>query len=522
MVVQDDLALVLEQVGEAIALFSADWRLLRFNSPFQQLWNLDGPWLHTHPSLDAILLKLVAQDECSVEQSQQLHDRVYHAYEPVAFSLIQQNGSSVQMRCTPTTTGGWLLVFQHQRLSTLENTPPSVTDSLLCEISHRKRIEEELRRSEATNSALIQVIPDLLIRMNRNGTYLDFFPAKNFRTIMPFNPMRGRNIREIMPPDVVQERMHYVEQALRTGEMQCYEFHLEIDRTRRVEEARIVVCGVDEVLVIIRDITARKRAETALHRSEQLYRTLAENFPNGMVMLFDQELRYQLADGTELAALGLDGKEAVEGKTLWEAFPDLSSILEPRYRTALTGISETFEINYANQSYLVSTHPVCNDDGAIFMGMSVSQNITRLKQLESVLRQTNRELGTKFAAQSNELQETIEQLHQEVSKTQETQQALQLRETLHRSMITALHEGIILLDAEGKIQLWNASAERILGIPAERACGYTCEQLDLAVIDEMVIRFPALPTLQKCPLPQGILAQTLSLGSIATMARWFG
>ncbi|WP_017720153.1 PAS domain S-box protein [Kamptonema formosum] len=49
----------------------------------------------------------------------------------------------------------------------------------------------------------------------------------------------------------------------------------------------------------------RQRFVAALQKSERLYRTLAANFPNGAVFLFDQNLRYPLGDGAGLATLGL-------------------------------------------------------------------------------------------------------------------------------------------------------------------------------------------------------------------------
>jgi PAS domain-containing protein len=44
-----------------------------------------------------------------------------------------------------------------------------------------------------------------------------------------------------------------------------------------------------------RDISDRKRSEAALRKSEGLYRTLAKNFPNGAVLLFDRDLRHIIA-----------------------------------------------------------------------------------------------------------------------------------------------------------------------------------------------------------------------------------
>ena len=56
-------------------------------------------------------------------------------------------------------------------------------------------------------------------------------------------------------------------------------------------------------------------ANEALRKSEERYRNLAQNFPNGVVALFDPELRYTLAAGAGLGQLGITNG-AFEGKTV--------------------------------------------------------------------------------------------------------------------------------------------------------------------------------------------------------------
>lgn len=128
--------------------------------------------------------------------------------------------------------------------------------------------------------------------------------------------------------------------------------------------------------------------------TETLYRSVVENFPNGGVFLFDSELRYLLADGAGLEIVGLT-KNQLEGKTIWEAFPEETySILEPIYREALAGEEITYEIPYSDRFYLCHVRPIRNQDNKVLAGMLVSQDITHRKLSEQELYKANRALKT--------------------------------------------------------------------------------------------------------------------------------
>lgn len=59
----------------------------------------------------------------------------------------------------------------------------------------------------------------------------------------------------------------------------------------------------------------------------------------------------------------------------------------------------------------------------------------------------------------------------DISERKQAEAALRESEDLYRSVVTALREGIILLDADGNVVACNASAESILGFSAEQMIG---------------------------------------------------
>lgn len=128
------------------------------------------------------------------------------------------------------------------------------------DITEHKRAEESLIKSETTNRALLNTIPDLMFRVKGDGTYLDFKPA-NFSNLIKPQIFQGLKLVDVMPQNIAEKSMRYIQQTLETGEIQVFEYQLEISGEFSVYEARLIASGDDEVLAIVRDITARKNAD---------------------------------------------------------------------------------------------------------------------------------------------------------------------------------------------------------------------------------------------------------------------
>ncbi|QCJ47861.1 PAS domain-containing protein [Haloprofundus sp. MHR1] len=144
--------------------------------------------------------------------------------------------------------------------------------------------------------------------------------------------------------------------------------------------------------VYFRDVTDRKERERALEQSEQRYRTLAESFPNGIVTLFDDDLRYTLAVGRAFDYLPVSPSD-VEHQTPSETWgDDVGDALEPAMREALDGGEASVEVSYVGREWSIHVVPIADEEGEIFAGMTMAQDITEQKAQERELREAKTQL----------------------------------------------------------------------------------------------------------------------------------
>jgi PAS domain S-box-containing protein len=142
-----------------------------------------------------------------------------------------------------------------------------------------------LGQNDRNYQILLEAIPDLMLRLSREGICLDFRLPRSFEIYSADLDWHGKFLWEIIPPDVAQQRMIYVDRAIATNEVQVYEQQIDFDGRVQYEEVRVIRCNEREALVIIRDISDRKYAEKALQRSEAQLQRLAANVP-GMLYQF--------------------------------------------------------------------------------------------------------------------------------------------------------------------------------------------------------------------------------------------
>jgi two-component system, NtrC family, sensor kinase len=162
--------------------------------------------------------------------------------------------------------------------------------------------------------ALVHALPDLIFRQSIDGTYLDFVVSKAEELTASAESMRGVNIRELgLPQELTDTVLLHLKRAIQEGTVEVFEYELKVLRGLQHYESRIVRCGPNEAVCIIRNVTERKEAERRLlaqeeellrHRDqlEELVRQRTEKLVQATRSL--EERQAQLIQAEKMASLG--------------------------------------------------------------------------------------------------------------------------------------------------------------------------------------------------------------------------
>jgi len=158
--------------------------------------------------------------------------------------------------------GAWVWLEDRMIQVTPEQGRPYMT-GVLADISLVREMEEQTVRSEERNSALVAALPDSIFLFDREGRYLDYHAGPGTRLYAPPQEFLGRRMLDVWRDHDADLHQRHLDRVFETGRMQVFEYEIGPADDARHHEVRLVPCGRERVLAIVRNITSRKRAEQA-------------------------------------------------------------------------------------------------------------------------------------------------------------------------------------------------------------------------------------------------------------------
>ncbi|MEO1351367.1 MAG: PAS domain S-box protein [Cyanobacteria bacterium J06635_15] len=365
------------------------------------------------------------------------------------------------------------------------------------ELEIRRQTEARLLKSEAHHRALVSALPDLIMRMNREGIYLECRANPNFQVVGDRVEMIGAHVSNILPPEAAQKRLASIQLALQTNAVQIYEHGLLIDGRTQTEEIRVIPYDKDEVLLLVRDISDRKRAERQLQ--DLIAGTAATTGQN-----FFPALVSHLATALEVTYVSVT--QQVEGQLQTLAVwvngglqPDFSYQLAktPCEQTLRNGkfycessLQQRFPENtdlvaLGAESYLGIA--LCNNQGQAIGSLCIldQKPIQDPTWAEEILRVFAARAAAELERQRASI--LLEQLNQDLeAKVEARTVALQISGAQMRAMISAVPDLLLRVRPDGTCLEYRASHSRFGDfLPIER---YISEVLPPALLQQQLDR----------------------------------
>lgn len=190
-------------------------------------------------------------------------DQYYHVSQFIAFTtlfLVSRMVYSIHLY------EGKQLRNKNVVLKRLSDEKMQINQKLIKEINRHKKTLNQLDVSEKRFKAMIHASPDIIFKVNEKGEFLDCEVGSEQLLYRDKQFFIGKRVLEVLPPDVAYQTMEKIEAVIERGSIERFEYILEIQGEFINFEARFVKLNMEEVFIIVRDIT-----ELIKHQNEIEY-----------------------------------------------------------------------------------------------------------------------------------------------------------------------------------------------------------------------------------------------------------
>lgn len=162
-----------------------------------------------------------------------------------------------------------------------------VVGEIIFGVFTRIAYQKALQKSEEYNRSIVELIPDRMIRLNREGKFLDIIKSSQGDLFLSRDDLLEKTLQDVLPSEEAYSFLQGIKRALETGLLQRVDYSLMIPTGNIWFEARIIPYGDGEVMALIRNVTEQKMGERRIQgynrqlklqqqELEELYRQLDE------------------------------------------------------------------------------------------------------------------------------------------------------------------------------------------------------------------------------------------------------
>jgi PAS domain S-box-containing protein len=284
------------------------------------------------------------------------------------------------------------------RWSLLASDPMKRSRALISivDITERQQAEEKIRQSEAKYRNLFESSTDGIFILDLDGNFIDVNTTAYTRLGYTKEEMLGLHISKLDHQAFASRVPERLTQVREHGFAVFESAHLRKDGTAmpvEVNSRLIAYEGRMAYFSVIRDITERKKAESALKESEKRLRTLIDAIPDAVIFK-DTAGRHIIANKANEELFGLS-PEILTGKMVEDLLPpELAAICRRndedvlKQKETVRDEEHSTDKNGIKQILDTIRVPLYDDNGNAMGLVGIIRDITERKQAEEKVRES--------------------------------------------------------------------------------------------------------------------------------------
>lgn len=229
--------------------------------------------------------------------------------------------------------------------------------------------------------AVFSVSPDLYFQFNAAGVIEAYHALSSQELFVPPNQFLGRQVQEVLPPDIGQQMLNAIQETLRTQHPVSLDYQLPMVGGPQHYEARFLAYAPQQAIAIVHNITARKQAEISLQESESKYRDLVENLGEA-VFASDSDYRVVFANPRAEKLTGAQPGELI-GRTVISLFaPESAPLIHQQMTERQQGRKTVYEAEIVRlddgtrRGVRITGVPRFDSQGSFSGSLAVAQDVT--------------------------------------------------------------------------------------------------------------------------------------------------
>jgi PAS domain S-box-containing protein len=260
-------------------------------------------------------------------------------------------------------------------------------------------LNNDNQKKENEQNVLLNIIPDLILRINKKGLINDFKNAQEENYIGNSQNYINKNLCDLLPPEKYNYILKEINDVLKNNIIKNIDFEIPFDTNNKYFKCRLLKISNKEVLFLARDVTYNKIIQTKLELKEIEYKNLIENLPI-LIARFNLEKRFIYINSNASKMFGIPTNSFI-GKNYIEIATPINQQAHKKLFDVLTNViknnkTEIIELERTIKgrkiNFEITFIPERKDSGELISVLAISEDITHKREARELIERNNRAL----------------------------------------------------------------------------------------------------------------------------------